>query len=393
MIFFGICFGIITGLTPGIHINLISSALIALSPALLIHVSPIMLAVFIISMSVTHTFLDAIPSIFLGAPDSAQALGVLPGHRFLLKGKGFFALKLTLMGSFGATLISILLFPLFVLIVKFTYSIIEMFIPYLIIAVVLFMILRDRKKLWAFFVFCVSGILGLIVLNLPSLNNPLFPLLSGLFGVSTLLYSLKDKNKLPKQKTKLKDKIPKPLLIKALFSGCFSGFITAVMPGLGAGMAAVISSQITRKLGDVGFMMLIGSISTFNFILSLVTFYTIEKARNGSIIAVQKLLEQLTLSNLIIILASVIVVGSLGVFLALNLGKGFIFIVNKINYKKLVLGIIAFIFFLGFVLSGPIGILILLTSTAVGLIPAIVKTTRTMGMGCLIVPVLMYFLF
>lgn len=390
-IFGGITSGIITGLTPGIHINLISTMILASSTFLLSYTNPFILSIFIISMSVTHTFLDAIPSIFLGAPDSAQALGVLPGHRFLLKGKGLFALKLTVIGSFGAVVASVLFFPLFILIIKTIYPVVEPYIKYFIVAVVLFMILKDRKKLWAIIVFSTTGLLGLVVFNINNISNPLFPLLSGLFGTSTLLYSLKDKNTLPKQILETNDEIPKLLAVKALSSGCFSGFLTAVTPGLGAGMAAIISSQITRKLGDIGFMILIGSISTFNMILSLVTYYVLDKARNGSIIAVQKLIDVLSFNQLIIILCVVLIVGSIAVFLTLNFGKLFLVLINKVNYRKLVLSIILFITFLTFILSNSIGLLILITSTAVGLIPAIKKTSRTLGMGCLILPVLVYF--
>jgi len=63
-IIIGILFGMLTGLIPGIHINLISLLLLSISPFLLQYFSIISLAIFIIAMSVTHTFLDSIPSIF-----------------------------------------------------------------------------------------------------------------------------------------------------------------------------------------------------------------------------------------------------------------------------------------------------------------------------------------
>ena len=216
-------------------------------------------------MSVTHTFLDTIPSIFLGAPDSDTALGVLPGHRYLLQGLGLTAVKLTLIGSFGALLLSILLFPMLMPFVSFAYPLIQDYIGWILIVVVGFMILRDRNITWSFFVFILAGVLGLIVLNMSKLEEPLFPMLSGLFGVSTLLISLNSSEVLPKQKKKQSVVIKKWLTIKALLSGQFSGFITAVFPGLGAAQAAVISMQITRKLGDYGFMVLMGSINTVNF--------------------------------------------------------------------------------------------------------------------------------
>lgn len=388
-IFLGIFAGIISGITPGIHINLVSAMLLASSAVLLRFLSPITLASFIISMSVTHSYLDFISSIFIGAPEESNALGVLPGHRMLLKGKGLFALKLTTLGNYYATLISVFLFPVFMLIIMI-YPYIESYIKYFIVIVVVYMIARDRHKVWACIIFAASGILGLLAFNIPLLKDPLFPLLSGLFGISTLLYSFNDKNNMPEQSEYTDFSISTKLSIKAMLSGCFSGFITAVTPALGSGMASVMSSQITKGLGDAGFMMLLGAIQAFNFNLSLSAYYLLDKARNGSIIVIQQLIEKVTLNDILILLVALLISGSIGVWLAMAIGKLFLKIMNKINYQKLVMCVIAFIILLAFILSGWIGLLLLTTSTAVGLIPAIKKTSRTMAMGCLIVPVIIF---
>jgi len=387
----GVLTGVITGLTPGIHINLISALAISFAPAILKVTSPISLVIFIVSMSVVHTFLDSIPSIFLGAPDSATALGVLPGHRYLLKGYGLMAVKLTLIGSLGAVILSIVLFPLFVIIVKNGYPLIKDYIGYMLIFVVVFMILRDRKKFWALFVFLLSGCLGLVVLNMPLLKNPLFPLFSGMYGISTLIISLNTCSVIPKQKEEQHIKLKPLITLKALFSGQFSGFLTAVLPGLGAATAAVISMQITRKLGDNGFMVLMGSIGTVNFILSLATLYVLDKARNGSIIAVQQITET-SLGLIMILLMTIIISASLAVYLTLKIGKLFARHITKINYRKLVYSIIIFITILVFMMTGFIGLAVLVTSTAIGIIPAIIKVTRTQAMGCLLLPVILYFI-
>ncbi|RMF55252.1 hypothetical protein D6745_02765 [Candidatus Woesearchaeota archaeon] len=386
----GILAGIITGLTPGIHINLLSLLLLSAAPFLLAYTGLVSLAVFIISMSVTHTFLDALPSIFLGAPEAATALGVLPGHRFLLKGRGYDAVKLTVIGSFGALLLSILTFPILIPIVKQGYPLIKDYIAYFLIGVLVFMIGRDKKRVWAVVIFLLSGVLGLIVLNAPNLKNPLFPLLSGLFGTSTLIYSLSKNDHLPKQKIRRNLTIKKNRIVKALLSGQFSGFITAVFPGLGAAQAAVISMQITRDLRDNGFMILIGSISTFNFVLSMVTLYVIGKARNGAIITVQKLVEVQGI-HIIIFLLAALIAGSISVFLALRIGKVFVKLINKVNYKKLAISIIMFVAVMVLFLTGPVGLFVLFVSTCIGLIPAVVKVTRTHAMGCLLLPVILFF--
>ena len=388
----GIAFGVFTGLTPGIHTNLVAVMLVSASPFLLVYTNPIVLSVFIIAISVTNTFVDAIPSIFLGAPDADMALGVLPGHRYLLKGWGYQAVKLTLIGSFGAVILSILMFPLSIPVVKFIYPLVKDYIGWMLIIVVVFMILRDNKKLWALFVFLIAGSLGLVVLNMPKLEQPLFPLLSGLFGISTLLISLRDTNSIPEQKTEERIKVKWPVALKALLSGQFSGFITAIFPGLGAAQAAVISMQITRKLGDHGFMILIGSINTVNFILSISALYAIDKARNGSIVAISQLMTGIDLKISALFLAATLVSGAASVYITLKIAKVFSRLMNKINYRTLVIIIILFITALAILLSGPLGLLVLAVSTAVGIMPAEVKVTRTHSMGCLLLPVILYFI-
>lgn len=71
----GVIAGIFTGLIPGVHVNLVSLLLLSMSGYLLGFTTPLVLCVFIIALSVVHTFLDSIPSIFLG--DLVQTLGFL----------------------------------------------------------------------------------------------------------------------------------------------------------------------------------------------------------------------------------------------------------------------------------------------------------------------------
>lgn len=389
----GILAGIITGLTPGIHVNLISATLITISPTIIPIAGILPMCCFIIAMATTHSFLDALPSVFLGAPEAATALGVLPGHRYLLQGNGLMAVKLTIIGSLGALLLGSMLFIGLLPLIKVTYPLIQNYIGWILLAIALFMLLRDRKKGWALLIFTLSGILGLLVLNMPGLRNPLFPMLSGLFGTATLLYSLKESNKIPPQKHKPYTEVDNKKTLQALGSGTFSGLLTAVLPGIGAATAAVISMQITRKIGDHGFMVLMGGISTANFVLSLATLQALGKARNGALVAVQTLLQETTIQQTIIFLAAALVAGGAAASIALKLGNSFAKLLTKIPYKTVLLCVIGLIIGLTPILSGGKGILILITATAIGLLPAIVKTSRTQAMGCLLVPVMSYFLF
>ncbi len=53
-------------------------------------------------MAITHTFLDFIPSVFLGCPDTDTSLSVLPGHELLKQGKAYEAIALTAYGGLMA---------------------------------------------------------------------------------------------------------------------------------------------------------------------------------------------------------------------------------------------------------------------------------------------------
>ena len=131
----GVCAGIFTGLMPGIHINLIGSMLIGVIPTspFFLSINSLYFVVFIVSMATTHTFVDFIPSIFLGCPDTDTELSILPGHKLLNEGKGYEAVMLTAYGGLAAIFIFIILFFPLIIIVERTYDNIKIVIPYFII--------------------------------------------------------------------------------------------------------------------------------------------------------------------------------------------------------------------------------------------------------------------
>jgi putative membrane protein len=392
-IILGILTGIVSGLTPGIHINMISLLVLSASAFMIEHfgVNLLTLGVFIIVVGITHTFLDALPSIFLGAPDENTILGVLPGHRYLLRGNGLMAVKLFTIGSFFGLIMGVIMFPALYLLTKYTYHSLEKYFAIILIASCIFMLWRDEKKFWAIFVFILSAVLGLTIFSM-NLKDPLFPLLSGLFGISTLIISLKDNNIIPKQNHETYTKLEGKKTFLSLIAGNISAFVVSTFPGLSSSIAATMSVQFFKNLGDKGFMILMGCIGTSSFILSLVALYTIDKARNGAVIVISKLLPEITLNVVVIFLIAALIAGAISTILALWFGKIFSRIISKINYRILVISIIIFVTTLVIIMTSWKGLIVLITATALGIIPGIVKVQRTQSMACLIVPVIIYLL-
>ncbi|MEK6984175.1 MAG: tripartite tricarboxylate transporter permease [Nanoarchaeota archaeon] len=391
-ILLGASAGVITGLTPGLHINLVALILFSISPVLLGYTNVIAVASFIIAMSITHTFTDFISATYLGAPSDDTALAILPAHRMLLDGMGHEAVKLTVIGSLLCLILTIILSPLLIVIVPLIFSYLKNYVGWLLLAVVVFMILREEnlnKKFWAFAVVALSGILGLIVFNVPNLKDPLLPMLSGLFGVSVLLLSLTQKVVLPIQRTTEMIKVKAKDVVKALGSGVFSGSLVSIFPGLGPAQAGVLSSQIAGKINVFGYLIMVGGINTVSMVLSLITLFTISKARNGSIIVVQQLLRNIDAKVLILFFAVALVAGGIATFLTLYVSKVFSTIMNKLNYSVLSVFIIAFITLMVLYFSGVVGLLILIIATSVGLIPNITDVSRSNSMACLLVPIVL----
>ena len=391
----GILCGCFTGLTPGIHINLLSVILVSLSSFLLAYTSPVVLAVFIIAMAVTHTFCDSVPSIFLGAPSADTVLSVLPGHRMLLQGMGYEAVKLTVIGSLLSLLLVIMLIPLAIKFIPVIYEFIKPYMGFVIVLVAVLMITQEssvKKMAWGAFIFLLAGLLGMIVLDFPGLEQPLLPMLSGLFGTSVLILSLSDNQEIPPQRITDMVQLSSSKKVKAIGSAVFSGSLTGLFPGVGSASAALVSTSIVGNIGMHGFLVLVGGINTVNFVFSLAALYTIEKARNGAVVAVLQLMDSTTLAQLSIFLFAALLAGGAAAFLALFFAKYFSRWLTKVDYGTICSIIIILILLITVFFTGFYGLIILAASTALGMLPQLTGTKRSNAMGCIMLPVAMFFL-
>ncbi|MCH8014079.1 MAG: tripartite tricarboxylate transporter permease [Candidatus Dadabacteria bacterium] len=130
---------------------------------------------------------------------------------------------------------------------------------------------------------------------------------------------------------------------RALIAGTFSGSFVSFFPGLGPAQAAILGSNIMGQLSTYTFLILIGSINTVNMAVSLVSLYTINKARNGAVLAIRELLTTIDLSTLILFLSAALLAAGIATFLALFLTRFFIKLIEKVNYSMLCISVILLI--------------------------------------------------
>ncbi|MGC9517539.1 MAG: tripartite tricarboxylate transporter permease [Methanomicrobiales archaeon] len=402
----GVLCGTFTGLVPGIHVNTAGAFLFASSPILLNFLSPEFLCVFLFSMSIAHALLEFIPSTFLGVPEEGTLLSILPGHDLLLQGRGKELIRLVSLGGFGAIIVTILLSPIFIIVIPPIYIFLKPYIWILLVIVVISMMIRMngnlKSFLWSTFLFIISGILGWIMLNLPiSSNVSLLCIFTGLFGTSTLLYSLNQRSVLPSQNKYYNLRIDITIL-RGIFAGGIAGTIMGFLPGLGPAQGSLIAQELSGGGKEINnkesFLVAMSGVNTADALFSMIAIYMIGNPRSGIAVYISKILVDFSLSHLVLFIFVSITAVSISLFLCLKLGDVVSEYLQKLNYKKLCWTTIVFMSLLVVVFSVIENvnilfiILVYITSISIGLIPNYTGVNKSNLMGVLIIPaVVVYF--
>ena len=381
----GVTAGTITGLIPGIHINLVGIFLVSIYSV--IKINPSFLIIFITAMAITHTFIDFIPSIFLGCPDTDTELSILPGHELLNEGFGYEAIILSAYGGIAAIIILIIISIPSIFIIPKIYETMKVLTPGLLILASFFLISTEKNKTKAWIIFLLSGILGLFTLNYSGTKEPLLPLLTGLFGASMLIISIKNKTKIPDQQiTKVKTSILQPVIGAMIASP-----ICSFLPGMGSGQAAILGNTIS-KTDKKGFLVLLGATNTLVMGFSFIALYAVSKTRTGAAVAIKEITGILTKQEIVLILAITLIAGFISFLLTIFLARYFAKRIQKVNYKNLSILTLGILIMLIILISKLKGVGIFFLATLLGIYSISTKVKKTQMMGCLLIPTIILYL-
>lgn len=506
----GATLGTFTGVAPGIHVNTLALIMLILYPEItslmgmtcnlfgigVSHV-PLLVCCIIISASVVHSFVDFIPSVFLGAPNEDTVLSVLPGHRLLLSGKGLDAVACAAKGSLaGACLAIAFTFPMFMMMSDpiNLYDRFEPLVPGVLIVVMVMLVMaeaddhrisisidarhgsvnrleridvpmlvpregekvrawgklerisrrrfilhstqgdwtvlapagtpagraevcgtwrvrrdRSRNKLSALVLLLSSGLLGFIAMNgkLPLTGvwdgvdgNMLFPLLTGLFGLPTLLSSASS-GQVPEQEAT----VSRDLDTRAAIGGALAGGFVGWVPGVTSTTGTMIGSAIDPDRNDDEedtarrFITMVSSVGTAAAVFGIIALAVTGKGKTGALLVVKQMLgaegvgalSSATSAETILLLISVFAAALLGYTITLRLGRFFAARVAEINIDLMTKIIVVSLILLVLLMSGIPGMLLLITATLLGMIPPRIGTNRVHLTGCLLVPIALFF--
>lgn len=386
----GVALGTVSGLLPGIHVNTLAAILVAFLALLMPLFGSALLAAVLVSALVAHCFLDAVPSTFLGIPDADTAIAVLPAHSLCLEGRGEEAVRIAALGSATGIVLSVPLCVLLLFLVPPIQPYVDWASGIVITGVVAILVLHSPSACVSTGVFLVSGILGLFTFRYAYLFSSslgtgaiLMPLLSGLFGISVLLFS--GKGAIPPQ-TFSGISLENRGIVRGTILGTVAGVVVGWLPGLSNATAnGVLASVVDCGRDRREYILATSAANTTNALVGLAAFYAVERTRNGvvsalSAIEVPPLHLLLVSATLAAFLAYVVTVASAG--LAHHL--------EGIDRTLLAAAVTVFVTIVAFLTTGPFGLLILALATAAGCVPRLLAVPQVFCMGAVMLPVILF---
>ena len=386
----GATLGSISGLIPGLHANNFALLLAGIAPS--VPGPPLFVGLAMLSAGVVHTFLNAVPAMALGVPDAEMAVTALPGHRMVLEGRGYEAIRLSALGSILAVLVAVPLAVPVTWAVTAVYPTVRSNLPIVLAIVALLLVLSEyswRARFGAALSFALAAALGLLTLDLSpeaplEAGGMLAPLFAGLFGAPVLIDAIRGGGIPPQGDDAIR--MPRILLCLTALAGALAGAVVGYIPGISAAIAAVaVLVVIPRGSTDRGYIVATSGVDTANTIFALFALVAIGQPRTGVMVAFENANAPLSLPVLV---GGVVLAGLIGFLLVIVLGDYYLEVVGQVAYWKISAAVLSLLVVLSYLFTGFVGIVVFAVAAAIGMVPIRLRARRVNLMGVLIGPLI-----
>jgi putative membrane protein len=354
-----------------------------------------------------------VPTVFLFAPDDANALVVLPGTKYFMHGRGAEAALLIGAGSLCALIGLVLVSPLLDEALRPLRAIIQPHLAWILVAIIAFMLLgewprandlaptRMRRWLsaWAYLgagllTFTLSGLLGFVLMYsspipVESGFQNLLPAFVGLFAIPGLIQLIFFSARPPRQTHTLVFETHPLLLTRGALTGLAGGLFASLLPVVTGGIGGLLAGHATAQRDDRLFMISQGASKIAYYVGSLMLLFVpgLTLTRGGMAWMLSSTYVPYGWHSYWLAVAAVALCGALAFAFLIIATHAAARLVNQINVKWI--AVIALLIAAGLTLmfTGWGGIVIMLVATTIGLIPVIVGGRRLNCLGVLLVPI------
>lgn len=433
--------GLVASALPGLHVNLLAVALLALAPG-----GGAPAAAFLVAALAASPFGMALSATFLGGPGDDAALSSLPAHELAREGRVREAVALQ---AWGALLGILLALPLALvaraLLVPLAPRLADA-MPWLLLAIVVALVLSEPRrfpvhprwmvapwgerrvrmredildphglagdaeivpvervwsmgplsawagKLAALFVLALTGALGLAAfrlgaaspLGLPS--SPLLPLLAGLFALPSLLPLAL----WPPARARVVLRAPRARLgelTRAAWPGAAASVVLGLAPGVSASHAGLLTPRARTAEGA---LVRLAAVNGGAVVFTLLAWHALGKARSGALVAAEQLAPVAAWptwapTSAVLREAALVVTAALAACL---LARGASSWLARAPARPLAAGGLALLLASVALFNGALGLLVLAVAGCAGALPARLGLRRSHAMGVILVPALL----
>jgi len=410
----GVTLATIFSLIPGLHIYSILGFVVLFIIGLE-SIEPLVFSAFTISMLMGYSLGSCISAVYFQTPDDSSVFMVFPSQKYLQDGRGYEAVYLTGLGAVVGAVFSCLLI---IFGAEFLTLLVDLLTPHslwIIATAMLFVWLSEWPKhpggkktgvgnlaaawvqlLMGLFVIIAAGIFG-IYLFFSQLVPPersfqgLAAAFVGLFAMPSLVQNLfSAKTDIPKQHLGKTIEGEASELIQGIAGGVIGGSIGMMIPSLTAGVGNTFARHAVAQSGDRSFMFSQGLSRTVYYIGAVLLLFIpgVIIRRGGAALFITMFYVPQTFSELIIIIAVVLITAAVGWFIFSLIAKGVTKSIHRINTRYISLFGMILMLFLTYYMLGYSGIFIMLVATAIGYLPLVFNTRRIHCISVITIPIM-----
>lgn len=400
------------GCIPALHIYNLLGAIMLLTGGLLSGTIPMeWVDAVITGMIVGWVIVNSLPAILLSSPDESALFTVLPGHRYLMKGRGYDAVLLTAAGATGGIAALLLTSVVVPYLLPPIHATLSPHYHWIIWTVIAFMLLSEwpqgrtaalppmerflsgtRNATMGLLTFALSGLLGFLLLYRPSLvstspGQTLMPAFAGLFAVPWLVMNLVSRTRLPPQHTSARLQMTSREILHGVVSGTMGGAFAAVIPVVSGGIGGMLAGHATTLREERAFLISQGASKAVYYGGAILLWFVpnLHLARGGGAAFLRSLHSPLPNSCALIVAG--IALATATALLALPFfARTLIRIINRIGHGTVSWISLGLIILIVGAMTGPRGWFVMTIASGIGLIPALSGARRMNGLGIILLP-------
>jgi putative membrane protein len=404
---------------PALHVYNVAGLILLLLPRLEARgigpIPPQALAMVLLGMVVGYALSSAIPSLFFAAPDESSAWIVLPGQRYLMRGRGHEAALLIGIGSLGGLVVLVALSPFVTSLLSPVRQVLQPHLHWVLGLIVVFMLLSEWPKgegrgatvlarLWdgwqsliaGLVTFVLSGLLGLVLAYRPMVPvqasfQGLMPAFVGLFAVPWVMLNLIGRARMPQQVACTSVGVAPSAAAVGIGTGVLGGLLAAFFPIVTGGIGGLVAGHATAQRDDRIFLVSQGASKTVYTVGALLFYFApaLRLTRGGMAWMLSPLYVPYTPQEYWLAVSAIALCGAFAVWIYLGLVRGTMALVARVDMRWLSVGTLLVLLGLVTGLAGWRGLLVCAAATGIGLIPALSGARRLNCTGLLLAPALL----